>query len=176
MFTSRAEHRLHLRADNADRRLTPLGARCGLVSEARAAAVALLDADVATLLAAVPTDIAHQIAGNGLDPAASAELVPSLTTASPRVREQAWITLRYATYLDRQQTRIERLQRNRDLPLPTDLDLGNSTAISFEGRQRLTKHQPRTLGEAESLPGVTQADIETIWSLMQGRIRRAGMQ
>ena len=98
------------------------------------------------------------------------ELVPALAGAPPRVAEQAWITLRYAAYMERQQVRIEALQRNRDLPLPADFDLAACTALSFEGRQKLGRHRPRTLGEAERIPGVTQADIETIWALMQARL------
>ena len=102
------------------------------------------------------------------------EVVPELATVSPRVREQVWISLRYGAYLERQQARIDRFQRNRDLPLPTDLDLPTCTALSHEGRQKLAKHRPRTLGEAETIPGVTQADIETIWALMQGRLKTSG--
>jgi tRNA uridine 5-carboxymethylaminomethyl modification enzyme len=173
MFTSRAEHRLHLRADNADRRLTPLAARCGLVDAARAEAVAALESTVAAIIATVPEALGRKIAGEGLDLDAIETVVPAVVGATARVREQVWITLRYATYLERQQGRIERLQRNRDLPLPADLDLGTCTALSFEGRQKLARHRPRTLGEAEGIPGVTQADIETIWALMQSRLRRA---
>ena len=173
MFTSRAEHRLHLRADNADRRLTPLAARCGLVDATRAQAVADLESTVAGILATVPEAQARKIAGEGLDLELIESVVPAVVGATPRVREQVWITLRYASYLERQQGRIERLQRNRDLPLPADLDLGTCTALSFEGRQKLGRHRPRTLGEAEGIPGVTQADIETIWALMQSRLRRA---
>jgi tRNA uridine 5-carboxymethylaminomethyl modification enzyme len=99
-------------------------------------------------------------------------LIDGLATRPPRVREQVWIGLRYSSYLERQESRIERRQRNRDLPLPADLDLGTCIALSFEGRQKLAKHRPRTLGEAETIPGVTQADIETIWALMQSRLRR----
>jgi tRNA uridine 5-carboxymethylaminomethyl modification enzyme len=171
MFTSRAEHRLHLRSDNADRRLTPLAARCGLVSAERGAEVAAREARITTLLAQVPGDLGRRIAGEGMEQTATEALIPGLAAESPQIREQAWVTLRYATYLERQQLRIERLQRNRDLPLPADLDLTTSTAISFEGRQKLAKHRPRTLGEAETIPGVTQADIETIWALMQVRLR-----
>jgi tRNA uridine 5-carboxymethylaminomethyl modification enzyme len=171
MFTSRAEHRLHLRADNADRRLTPLAAKVGLVDTARATAVAGLEAEVASFLRQVPEALGRRIAGEGMPLEEITGTLPELTTVSPRVREQVWITLRYATYLERQQTRIERLQRNRDLPLPADLDLTTCQAISHEGRQKLLRAQPRTLGEAETVPGVTQADIETIWALMQARLR-----
>ena len=171
MFTSRAEHRLHLRSDNADRRLTPLAAKVGLVDATRAATVATLESEVAALLRRVPEAVGRRIAGEGRPLEDICATLPELTDVSPRVREQVWITLRYATYLERQQTRIERLQRNRDLPLPADLDLATCTAISHEGRQKLVRGQPRTLGEAETIPGVTQADIETIWALMQARLR-----
>ncbi len=172
MFTSRAEHRLHLRADNADRRLTPIAGRIGLVEPQRAAAVNAYDAEVTSILARVPEQLAHRIAGEGMPTEQITEVVPELATVSPRVREQVWISLRYGAYLERQQARIDRFQRNRDLPLPTDLDLPTCTALSHEGRQKLAKHRPRTLGEAETIPGVTQADIETIWALMQARLRR----
>jgi len=171
MFTSRAEHRLHLRSDNADRRLTPLAAKVGLVDTKRAELVAGIETEVAAFLRHVPDIVGRRIAGEGMEQEHVTTVLPDLAHVSARVREQVWITLRYATYLERQQTRIERLQRNRDLPLPTDLDLTTCTAISHEGRQKLAKAKPRTLGEAETIPGVTQADIETIWALMQGRLK-----
>ncbi len=169
MFTSRAEHRLHLRSDNADRRLTPLAARCGLVDPSRAATVAEREVRISHWRARSGDDLARKAAGEGwsLDQVLAA--VPGLAGESTAVQEQVWIELRYATYLERQQTRIERLQRNRDLPLPGDLDLTACEAISFEGRQKIGKFKPRTLGEAEHIPGVSQADIETIWALMQQR-------
>ncbi len=88
--------------------------------------------------------------------------------------EQAWIELRYGTYLERQQATIARLARFRDLPIPADLDYAAIVTLSTEGRLRLMKHRPRTLGEAERLPGVSQADIETVWMRMQARLDRNG--
>ena len=55
--------------------------------------------------------------------------------------------------------------------LPDNLDYAAITAISFEGRQRLGARRPRTLGDAQSLPGVTAADIETLWAVLQSRLR-----
>jgi tRNA uridine 5-carboxymethylaminomethyl modification enzyme len=83
-----------------------------------------------------------------------------------------WIELRYTTYLERQQGRIDRLQRHRDLALPEDLDPRAITTLSTEGRLTLLKRRPRTLGEAATLPGVTQVDVETLWAAMQARLRR----
>jgi tRNA uridine 5-carboxymethylaminomethyl modification enzyme len=173
MFTSRAEHRLHLRADNADRRLTPLAARAGLVDARRAERVAAKEAAVVALLADVDDTTARRIAGEGMELAQAAALVPALATAEQAVAEQAWIELRYATYLERQEGRIERLKRFRDLALPGDLDYAAIGSLSHEGRMRLSSRRPRTLGEADTLPGVSQADMETLYAVLQGRERRA---
>ena len=170
MFTSRAEHRLHLRGDNADLRLAGLAARCRLIGPERLAAVTAKAERIKALTATVSETLARHIAGEGLDQDAALTLLPGIAgEADADIREQVWIGLRYHGYLERQRGRIERQQRNRELPLPEDLGLATCQAISHEGRQRLAKHQPRTLAEAESLPGVSQADIETIWALLQRR-------
>ena len=172
MFTSRAEHRLHLRADNADRRLTPLAARCGLVSSERAALVQAKEQAVGQLLASVPAETARRVAGEGLSFADCQLAVPQLTQAEALVAEQAWISLRYATYLERQAVKIDRLQRVRDLPLPEGFDVAALSTLSTEGRLRLIKARPRTLGEAGSLPGVSVVDMETLYAALQSRTRR----
>jgi tRNA uridine 5-carboxymethylaminomethyl modification enzyme len=170
LFTSRAEHRLHLRADNADLRLTALGARAGLVGAERAAAVAAKAAAVAALVAQLGEEAARRVAGEGLELDQAEAALPALAGERDlAVRTQAWVQLRYHSYLERQQGRIERLQRHRDLVLPEGLDIAACTALSFEGRQKLLKHRPRTLGEAATIPGVSSADLETLWALLQRR-------
>jgi tRNA uridine 5-carboxymethylaminomethyl modification enzyme len=103
---------------------------------------------------------------------AAIPLVPGMAEASAEVAEGAWIEMRYATYLERQQGRIDRLQRHRDVVLPEDLDISAIKTISTEGRQVIAKHKPRTLGEAASLSGVTQVDVETLHAAMQSRLKR----
>jgi tRNA uridine 5-carboxymethylaminomethyl modification enzyme len=172
MFTSRAEHRLHLRSDNADRRLTPLAARCGLVDATYAETVAAKAGAIDALVKRAGEDLARKVAGEGLELADARPLVPGMNDAPDDIAEGAWIEMRYATYLERQQTRIDRLQRHRDLVLPPDLKIQSIHTISTEGRLVMAKFQPRTLGEAASLPGVTQVDVETLYAAMQSRLRR----
>ena len=172
MFTSRAEHRLHLRTDNADRRLTPMAARTGLVDAARADAVNIKATAIATLVKGAGDALARQLAGEGTELKDAIPLVPGMAEVSAEVAEGAWIEMRYATYLERQQGRIDRLQRHRDVVLPEDVHISAINTISTEGRQVIAKHKPRTLGEAASLPGVTQVDVETLHAAMQSRLKR----
>ncbi len=173
MFTSRAEHRLHLRADNADRRLTPLAARVGLVDRTRGEQVAAKEEAVRLLRAQVEDATLRRIAGEALDLPATCQLVPALQAADPLVAEQVWIELRYASYLERQQSQLESRLRFRDLALPEDLDYATIPCLSHEGRLRLGARRPRTLGEADTLPGVSQVDLDTLYAVLQSRHRSA---
>ncbi|TVR12519.1 MAG: tRNA uridine-5-carboxymethylaminomethyl(34) synthesis enzyme MnmG [Planctomycetota bacterium] len=171
LFTSRAEHRLSLRSDNADRRLTPLAARCGLVDAQRAQAVADKESAIEQLCAAVDVATRKRIAGEGMDFATACSVAPQLATVTAEIGQGAWIELRYAAYLEREAQRIARLRSMRDVPLPADMDWQAVPGLSNEGRGRLRTAQPRSLGAAHSLPGITPADIETLWAWLQSRHR-----
>ena len=151
MFTARAEHRLHLRSDNANRRKTP-----SWRSSPRS-----------------PTPLPAKSPAKPRSPEARRD--PRLSSGSecrqPRRPGTGLGRPAHHIYLARQQTRIQSPQRNRDLPLPADLDFAAQTALSFQGRHKLAKAKPKPLGETERLPGVTQADIETLWALLEHRQR-----
>ena len=169
LFTSRAEHRLSLRADNADRRLVPLAARCGLVDEKRAQQVVDKTDAINAHVAKVPEQIQRRIAGEGLSFADTVALCPDLGKAPTVIGEGAWIEIRYAAYLEREQHRINRLKSMRDVPLPSQMDWTKVPGLSNEGRSRMAKGDPRSLGEAEALPGVTPGDVETLWAWIESK-------
>lgn len=180
MFTSRAEYRLRLRADNADLRLTALGERVGLVGSVRSRAFAarkrLLDVSRETLMRLGGSPQALATLGftvnqdgqrrSALDllayPDVSWERLvaawPENLSDIPRsVAEQIGTEARYAGYLARQEADIHAYRRDEALALPEDLDPDSIGSLSSEIRALLRRERPRTLGQASRLPGMTPA-------------------
>lgn len=181
MFTSRAEYRLTLRADNADQRLTGLGIEAGVVGSARAAAfttklAALTEArafvtntrltppelarrGIQVNQDGVPRSIADLLRYPDIDLARLASLWPDLAALPPAIAEQIEIDGKYAGYLDRQESDIRAFRRDEDLVLPEDLDYAAIGSLSAELRTKLIRHRPTTLGAAGRIPGITPAAL-----------------
>jgi len=190
MFTSRAEYRLLLRADNADLRLTPRGIGAGCVSAVRAAhhreKAAALEAARALVrgLKASPTALGR--AGFAVNRDGRARSVhnllgypsiklndlftlwPALGGMRPDVAEQVEIEGTYAGYLERQVADIRAYRRDEALALPADLDYGAIASLSAEARQKLEAARPATLGAAARISGVTPAAL----TALLGHVRR----
>lgn len=187
MMTSRTEYRLLLRQDNADRRLTPIGHRVGLVSDARLA-------EVEAKYAAVDREIAR-LEHTGLAPGAAlnefltardtapvehgatlAELLrrprigyadlapfdPERPALPAAVWRQAEIQIKYEGYIRRQQRQVEEFARLEAKPLPEDLDYDAVPGLRREAREKLTALRPESLGRAGRISGVSPADLAAL--------------
>jgi tRNA uridine 5-carboxymethylaminomethyl modification enzyme len=181
MFTSRAEYRLVLRADNADQRLTPLGRRIGCIGSVREQAFArkraALDQGRALLSQKTMTPSALRARGvsvnadgvprratellgyPGMDLATLAQLWPELASIPAEIAEQLEIDARYAGYIERQEADIRAFRRDEALRLPRDLDYDAVGSLSAEIRGKLRAAQPETLGAAARVSGVTPAAL-----------------
>ncbi|KAB2935036.1 MAG: tRNA uridine-5-carboxymethylaminomethyl(34) synthesis enzyme MnmG [Candidatus Contendobacter sp.] len=199
MFTSRAEHRLLLREDNADLRLTEIGRRLGLVDEARWAAFETkreaIERETQRLREVwvrpaqiSEADLQRVLQGPLARESRAVELLrrPEVTYAGlislpgvgpgepdPQVAEQVEIQAKYAGYIERQREEIERQRRHEQLTLSPDLDYAEVHGLSREVREKLIRHRPRTLGQAGRIPGMTPAAVSLLLVYLK---RRRGRQ
>jgi len=182
MLTGRAEHRLHLRHDNADERLTPIGRAIGLVDDERwrrfKARQAQIESELQRLdsleisgkhnpqlVALGGTPVNERLSAREYlrRPEATyamlAQLFPSDTPVPPEIAEAVEIRVKYEIYLRKQQQQIEQMRKMEDWLIPEGIDYNALTAISRESREKLARVRPRTIGQAARIPGVRPADI-----------------
>ena len=178
MMTSRVEHRLLVRQDNADERMTALGQRLGLLGEEAARAVQEKYARVAAGIEALRR---QRVGGQSAEallrrPEFTLAEVEALGVTLPPLsgaeREAVEIRVKYAGYIERQRDEVERAAAYEHLRLPPDLDYMQVAALSIEVRQKLQKHRPETLGQAARISGVTPAAISLLLiHLKRGRFK-----
>jgi len=191
MFTSRAEFRLTLRADNADQRLTARGLELGVVggrraqafaakaaalSEARAAARSFNLTPAEAIRAGLPVkadgqrrDVLQLLAYPSIGFEDLARIWPQIAAWPSEVREQVEIDAAYAGYLDRQAADADAFRRDEDLRLPPDLDYGSVGSLSNEVREKLAKVRPLTLGQAGRIEGVTPGALTALLAHVRRR-------
>src|SRR3989337_1460477 len=180
MFTSRAEYRLNLRPDKAQRRLMKYGHCYGLISEQQWHKLMEKENEIAWIL----THINRKMIGSDTlatilrRPEKNFDHLLTLDTEickkqiSNEVKEQVEIEVKYKGYIERQQIQIEKFKRMEDCKIPNGIDYSNIVELRKEARQKLSQIHPVSLGQASRISGVSPADISILMVYFAGKIKK----
>lgn len=192
MFTSRAEYRIMLRQDNADRRLTPIGYEIGLIRRQRYEKFVEKNSLAESLIQYARTqsvkisEIQNYLNSLGLPPATQGRKIfdfvlrngitlAGLIGVLPKLRkfvadngitdeiiEEAEIEIKYSGYIEREKQVAEKLHRLEDIAIPDGFDYSSMQSLTIEARQKLMRIRPTTIGQASRIPGVSPADVNVL--------------
>jgi tRNA uridine 5-carboxymethylaminomethyl modification enzyme len=198
MFTSRAEHRILLRQDNADLRLTEIGYKIGLASKERLDKVLEKKSELNSVLDILSNQTVRPEALNaklkelgttGLSQPVKAETVlarPQVSlfdmmsadtelnsvieevTTNNYVLEQAEIQVKYSGYIQKEFEMVEELAQKENTPIPASLDYSKIKSLSSEGLQKMSKIKPETIGQASRISGVSASDVSVLMVYLKG--------
>ena len=168
MMTSRAEHRLYLRQDNADLRLTARAHAIGLASDERLRRMERKQRETEELIRRLTDNgMAHALRQPG-----AALRLPDGFHYTPGAVEQAAIQIRYDGYLQREMAHIRQARAMEEALLPADADYMHMDALRLEARQKLTVQRPVSLGQASRIPGVSPADVAVLMVWLKHNARQ----
>jgi len=181
MFTSRAEYRLLLRQDNADRRLMRYGHRFGLISDEQLKRLEEKERQIAETIEYLRT---HRHGQKTLEEFLRrpekkfddvVKIAPEMERIcpDPKAREQVEIEIKYAGYIERQKLQIERFRKMESWRIPDDIDYFSIKDLRLEAREKLSAIRPISLGQASRISGVSPADISILMVYLMSRRRPA---
>jgi tRNA uridine 5-carboxymethylaminomethyl modification enzyme len=168
MFTSRAEYRLMLRQDNADRRLTPIGYECGLVKQLRFDVFQQKLAAMGHALELLRCVRIGDVTGDKylrrpeVTWAEMARENPALQIVAPEIGTQVEYDVKYSGYVSRQQLQVDRQHRMAGKRIPESFDYDRIISLRFEAKQKFTRIRPVSLDQAGRISGITPADIALV--------------